>query len=117
MAEQLGIVESSRVAFLIKNLYECFLQRDCLEIAINPLVLTPKKKFFAANTFIRLDPDSLYRQQELAASLDLSQISRNERIAFNMDIKYSEMGGNIGLVCNSAGLAMASADVLASCGG
>ena len=34
-----------------------------------------------------------------------------------MDIKYNDMGGNIGLLCNSAGLAMASADVIASCGG
>ena len=57
---------------MIKNLYECFLQRDLLQIAINPLVLTPQRKFIAANTLIELDPDSLYRQQELAASIDLS---------------------------------------------
>ena len=41
VAEQLGIEERSRASFMIKNLYECFLQRDCLTVAINPLVLTP----------------------------------------------------------------------------
>jgi len=62
VADKLGIYESSRISFMIKNLYECFLQRDCLSIIINPLVVTPARKFIAANTQIRLDEDALYRQ-------------------------------------------------------
>lgn len=61
VAEKMGIKEQSRISFMIKNLYEMFLQRDCLAVTINPLVVTPERKFIAANTFIRLDPDSLYR--------------------------------------------------------
>jgi len=41
----------------------------------------------------------------------------DERIAFNSDIKYTELSGNIGMVCNSAGLCMAANDVLATYGG
>ena len=61
LASDLGISERSRLSFLIKNLYECFLQRDCLTVVINPLVITPKRKFIAANTLIRLDSDAMYR--------------------------------------------------------
>ena len=81
-SDQLDIAERSRASFMLKNLYECFVQRDCSEIQINPLIYTPDRKFIATNTIIRLDPDSLYRQQDLAANyIDLSQISVNERIA------------------------------------
>jgi len=62
IAEDLGIKENSQASFMVKNLFECFMKRDCLEIQINPLVLTPKRKFIAANSYIRLDPDALYRQ-------------------------------------------------------
>ena len=72
MAETFKLEEASRASFLIKNLYECFLQRDCTEIFINPLVLTPHKKFVAANAIIRIDDDSLYRQQELSTAIDQS---------------------------------------------
>ena len=103
---------------MLKNLYECFVQRDCSEIQINPLIYTPDRKFIATNTIIRLDPDSLYRQQDLAANyIDLSQISVNERIANAHAIQYTDLEGNIGMLCNSAGLCMASNDVIVSYGG
>ena len=53
----------------------------------------------------------------MAASIDLSQMTVSERIAFNMDIKYSSMQGNIGMVCNSAGLCMATNDAIINAGG
>lgn len=102
---------------MIKNLYECFIQRDALEIVLNPLVLTPQHKFIAANTMIRLDSDAMYRQQELSTLIDHSQMSVNERIAFHHDIKYTQLSGNIGLVSNSAGLCLASNDLIEMYGG
>ena len=60
-AAKMNIAEPSKVSFIIKNLYECFLQRDCSMISVNPLVLTPRKKYVAANIIINLDDDSLYR--------------------------------------------------------
>ena len=41
----------------------------------------------------------------------------SERIAFNMDIKYTSMQGNIGMVCNSAGLCLATNDAIVNEGG
>ena len=44
-------------------------------------------------------------------------MSVSKRIAFNMDVKYTDLSGNIGMVCNSAGLCMASNDMISVLGG
>ena len=53
--------QCSKLAFLIKNCYECFVQRDCDEILINPLIWTKEGDFRAANPKINIDDNSLYR--------------------------------------------------------
>jgi succinyl-CoA synthetase beta subunit len=41
VAENLGIAEhKSQLVFLLKNIYDCFLEKDCDMIEINPLVVT-----------------------------------------------------------------------------
>ena len=41
----------------------------------------------------------------------------NERLASVNDIKYTDLDGNIGMVTNSAGLCMATNDLLSTFGG
>lgn len=41
----------------------------------------------------------------------------NERIANNMHIDFTDLDGNIGMVCNSAGLCLAANDTIAHFGG
>ena len=44
VANELDISETrSQIVFLMKHLYDCFIQRDALLIEINPLVLTKDK--------------------------------------------------------------------------
>jgi succinyl-CoA synthetase beta subunit len=63
VADNLGIHEKqSSLVFLIKNLWECFIQRDATRVRINPLVFTRDHKFYAANPLIRVDEAALYRQ-------------------------------------------------------
>lgn len=59
----------------------------------------------------------MYRQQELHTLEDLSQMSKNKRIAHVMDLRYEYLGGDIGIVSNSAGLSMASCDLITQHGG
>ena len=62
VATDLGITEKqSNLSFIIKNMYECFLQRDALEITINPLIFCEDNTFRAANMKVEIDPDSYYR--------------------------------------------------------
>ena len=62
IGENLGISRRAHtLSFLVKNLFECFEQRDCESITINPLIFTKRKKFLAANPRITIDPRSHYR--------------------------------------------------------
>lgn len=66
VASDLGVAEkTSAFNFLIKNMYECFVQNDCMMIQLSPLVLTSDNKFRAANVKIVIDDSALYRQQKL----------------------------------------------------
>ena len=66
VAKKLGIArKESSLAFKIKNLYECFKQRDILQLTVNPLMMTKKEKFIAANVSILMDPYSTFRQAEM----------------------------------------------------
>lgn len=66
VAATLGINQKqSSLVFLIKNLWECFIQRDALKVEINPLVFANDGKLYAVNSFIRTDPAATYRQQEI----------------------------------------------------
>lgn len=60
----------SKLAFLIRNCFECFEQRDCAQVLINPLVVTKDGYFRAANPTIEIDDNSLYRQAEMATLRD-----------------------------------------------
>jgi len=53
----------------------------------------------------------------MGTAIDLSQMTKNERMAWDMDIKYTDFPGNIGVISNSAGLGMAINDAIVSYGG
>ena len=82
-------------------------------------MLTQENEFKAANVKVHVDPYSHYRQQELLASIDFSQLSRNERVANQWDMSYKNLGadGNIGLVSNGVGTCLAMMDLLTAMGG
>ena len=113
VAVDLGVQDKqSTLSFLIKNLYECFTQRDCVSIQLSPLVLTKDNKFRAANVIIHIDNDAAYRQIDLSITDDLSQKPPLERMAKDNDLRYHYLGGDIGLVTNSGGGCMAICDLL-----
>lgn len=119
VANELGIAEKkSEMIFLLKHLYDCYIQRDAEIIEINPLVYTKSGKIVAVDTKIIIDDNSLFRQAELKAEEDLTQVNYKERIAHSYDLQYIYLhGGNIGILANGAGLAMASMDVIRLYGG
>jgi len=41
VASELGIEsQKSSLTFIIKHLYDLFVERDCLEVELNPLIIT-----------------------------------------------------------------------------
>ena len=62
IAENLDIHhKQNSLAFKIKNLYECFMVRDLLQLTVNPLMFTAEEKFVAGNVNILMDPVATYR--------------------------------------------------------
>lgn len=102
---------------MFKNIFDCFVERDCDMIEINPLVVLKDGKVMAADSKITIDDNAVFRQQELKSEEDTSQHNYKERIAKSFDLNYIYIGGNIGCLVNGAGLAMATMDIIKHYGG
>lgn len=59
--------QKSQLVFFFKHVYDCFIERDCELIEINPLVLTDEGEILAADSKITIDDNAKFRQTELAA--------------------------------------------------
>ena len=90
---------------------------DCDLIEINPLVLTNDGRVIAADSKITIDDNAGFRQVELAAEEDQSQLNSKERLAKSHSLNYIHIGGNIGCLVNGAGLAMSTMDIIKLYGG
>ena len=102
---------------MFKHLYDCFIDKDCDLIEINPLVVTSKGELIAADSKITIDDNAAFRQTELKEWEDKSQQNEHERVASNFDLNYIYIGGNIGCLVNGAGLAMSTMDIIKLYGG
>jgi succinyl-CoA synthetase beta subunit len=102
---------------LAKAVAEIFMKRDGQLLEINPLVLSKAGQLLALDAKFVIDDNALFRQPELAAMSDPSQITPNERIAKEHDLAYIALDGNIGCMVNGAGLAMATMDLIKYAGG
>lgn len=117
-ADDLGIPEQrSDLVFLMKNLYDCFMQKDCDLVEINPLITTKDGKVMAADSKVTVDSNAAFRQKDLADAEDKSQQNAREAHAAQYDLNYIHIGGNIGCLVNGAGLAMSTMDIIKLYGG
>ena len=117
-ADNLGIPEQrSQLVWLMKSLYDCFMEKDCDMVEINPLITTKDGKVMAADSKVTIDDNAAFRQKELAASEDKTQQNAKEAHAKDYDLNYIHIGGNIGCLVNGAGLAMSTMDIIALYGG
>jgi len=102
---------------LILNTYKCCLEKDCLLVEINPLVVTKAGWLLAMDAKISFDDNAVYRHREYPDMMDYSQLDPLEITAGKYDLAYIKLTGNIGCMVNGAGLAMATLDVLNEFGG
>jgi succinyl-CoA synthetase beta subunit len=104
---------------IILSLYDAGVAYDAELVEINPLILTDKGDFVAADARLLVDDNSLYRHHEIAALMQqrTGEFSEREVEASKMGFAYVEMDGNIGIVGNGAGLVMATLDLVKLYGG
>ncbi len=110
--EQVG-----RFVTFLRGLFELYLDKDCTQVEINPLVVTEGGELFALDGKLNFDDNALYRHPDIAALRDPDEEDARERAAKEIDLSYVGLDGNIGCMVNGAGLAMATLDMISHCGG
>ena len=101
---------------IAKDLHVLFVGEDATLAEINPLVLTTDGSLIAADSKIIIDDNALYKHLELEKNIgrDTSDL---EAEASENGLAYVELGGDIAVIGNGAGLVMASLDTVSEYGG
>ena len=103
---------------LISGLYRLFRAKDCSLAEINPLVVTTDGRLLALDAKLNFDDNALYRHKDIAELRDTEQENPLEVEAKSKGIEnYVKLDGDVGIVVNGAGLAMAVMDTLKLAGG
>lgn len=101
----------------VKGLYQLFVESDCTMVEVNPLAEDPEGNLIAADAKLGFDDNAAFRQKELFALKDDTQIDQREVAAGKWDLNYIGLDGEIGCMVNGAGLAMATMDIIKLHGG
>jgi succinyl-CoA synthetase beta subunit len=102
---------------LLQGLYRAFMELDCSQAEINPLLLTKEGKLVALDAKMNFDNNALFRHKDIEALRDLSEEDPKEIEASKFGLSYISLDGNIGCMVNGAGLAMATMDIIKLYGG
>jgi succinyl-CoA synthetase beta subunit len=102
---------------LLHQLYRLFEDYDCSLLEINPLVVTRDGFLIALDAKINFDDNALIRHKDLLDLLDPQEQDPLELEANRYNLNYIRLNGNIGVMVNGAGLAMATMDLIKLYGG
>ncbi|MBC7385781.1 MAG: ADP-forming succinate--CoA ligase subunit beta [Cryobacterium sp.] len=103
-------------AFL-SNIYRCYMEMDCSQVEINPMILTTKGELLALDAKFNFDDNALFRHKDVVEMRDLKEENPQDVEASKFDLAYIALEGNIGCLVNGAGLAMATMDIIKLHGG
>jgi len=113
---KLGGAEA-QIGAILKSLYAIYRQRDAELIEINPLALLGDGRVVALDCKFTLDDGALFRQLDLAAAGAREKLTVLERRGAAAGLKFIELGGNVGVLANGAGLTMTTMDAIVHFGG
>lgn len=111
-----GMALKEMVKF-IQALYIAFEQTDSAMFEINPVLKTSDDKILAVDAKVDIDDNALFRQKEILQLSDLSEEDPLEVAAATHGLNYVKLDGNVGVMVNGAGLAMATMDMIKLSGG
>ena len=108
---------AQRGAALLSGLVDAFHQLDASLIEINPLAVMADGTLLALDVKMIIDDNAMFRHPELERLRDEDERDPIELQAQRHEINYVKLDGNIGVVVNGAGLALATLDLLRDAGG
>ncbi len=94
---------------------DAFVELDALLVEINPLAVTRSGRLVALDAKIELDDAAGFRQDHPADPGDAT--TERERKAAELGLRLIELGGDIAVLANGAGLTMATMDAIVAAGG
>jgi len=105
------------LANIMKGMYKIMIDYDAELVEFNPLAFTCEGKLVALDAKIIIDDNSLYKHPELQ-KLYGREFSGFERKARELGVgSYVELDGDIGIICNGAGITMITMDLVYYYGG
>lgn len=105
---------SKEVSQIILQLYKLFRDYDCELVEINPLAIAGRE-VKAIDSKVTINDDALFRHPDISQSDEgLTEIEKEAR---EKGITFIQLGGDIGVIANGAGLTMATLDALNEYGG
>jgi len=119
LAGELGLAGAAaeQAVGVMRALDKAFTTFDASLIEINPLAVTAAGDLLALDVKMVLDDNAQFRHADLAALRDEDEIDPAELEAQRYNLNYVHLEGNIGVMVNGAGLALATVDLLKEQGG
>ncbi|MEM1794725.1 MAG: ADP-forming succinate--CoA ligase subunit beta [Desulfurococcaceae archaeon] len=105
-----------QVLKIVESMWRIVVEYDAELVEFNPLALSCSGELIVLDAKIVIDDNSLYRHKELMDKM-YRGLSDVEAIAKRHGLSYVELSGNIGILCNGAGLTMATMDLVKTYGG
>jgi len=96
------------------RMYRVFRRHDAEMVEINPLAVLPDDTVMAVDARITVDDDAAWRQRDLPV---VSEYTDREQKARDHGFSFVELGGDIAVLANGAGITMATLDLLQRFGG
>lgn len=103
------------VSAVLEKMYHLFVQKDLDLVEINPLGVSPRGEVMALDGKITINDDALARHPVLATWLGAAH--RNQASTTSIAPVAMDADGQIGILCNGAGLTMATMDLVCRAGG
>ncbi|NEP87146.1 MAG: succinate--CoA ligase subunit beta [Okeania sp. SIO2C2] len=131
------------VSHIVEKMYQLFIEKDLDLVEINPLGVSPTGEVMALDGKVSVNDRALGRHLELVNlvgknitnndEIQEKQVSKidknsllitnnsnaaaNEKIIPDYQLKFTELQGNIGILCNGEGLTMATVDLVMEANG
>tara|TARA_Y100001935_G_scaffold184714_1_gene153324 strand:+ start:29377 stop:30540 length:1164 start_codon:yes stop_codon:yes gene_type:complete len=109
--------QTSQFEILLNSLVELFHSEDASLVEINPLIVDKDNNLIALDAKISIDPNALFRHDDLRSLRDIRQENELESRAIKNELNFIALEGDIGCMVNGAGLAMATMDLVQQCHG
>ncbi|RWS13272.1 succinyl-CoA ligase [ADP-forming] subunit beta-like protein [Dinothrombium tinctorium] len=106
-----------QAADIMRKIYDVFIEKDAMMIEINPMIEDSNGQVYCIDAKCRFDDNATFRQKDLAAKKDWTQVDQKEQLASKSNLNYIALDGDIGCLVNGAGLAMATMDIIKLHGG